>query len=270
MSENHVIAEKKGNIYYLTFNRPEKRNAISFQMLEEMGRLMEPVATDPEIRVIILRGEGKVFSAGIDFNSLGELAGTFLGDVGGGGAAIRAEVHRAQQILNRMESIEVPIICAMHNGVFGMAVEVSLACDIRLMSEDCTWGLPEAKFGLIADLGGTARLAKYLGQSRAMEILMTTNRYPARQALEWGLVNHLYPDKEALFEGAEKLARDIIKTAPLPVGAFKKIIKRGEGVDLMTHLDMEASLQSIMIRSEDFQEGINALVEGRDPQWKRK
>jgi enoyl-CoA hydratase/carnithine racemase len=269
MDEHHVVGEKQRDIYYLTFNRPEKRNAISFGMLEEINKLVEPVVIDPEIRVIILRGEGKVFSAGIDFNSLGELARTFLGDVGGG-AAIRAEIHRGQQVLNRLESIEVPIICAMHGGVFGLGVEVALACDIRLMSEDCTWGLPEARFGLIADLGGTARLAKYLGQSRAMEILMTTNRYPARQALDWGLVNYLYPSKEELFQGAEKLARDIIKTAPLPVGAFKKIIKRGEGVDLMTHLDMEASLQSIMIRSEDFQEGVNALIEGRDPNWKRK
>lgn len=270
MTAKHVNGEKKGNIFYMAFNRPEKRNAISFQMLEEINDLIDAVAMDPEIRVVILRGEGKVFSAGIDFNSLGELAATFLGDVGGGGAAIRAEIHRGQQVLNRMESIEVPIICAMHAGVFGLGVEVALACDIRLMSEDCTWGLPEAKFGLIADLGGTARLARYLGQSRAMEILMTANRYPARQALDWGLVNYLYPTKEALFEGAEKLAQDIIKTAPLPVGAFKKIIKRGEGVDLMTHLDMEASLQSIMIRTEDFQEGVNALIEGRDPQWKRK
>ncbi|MCP4626627.1 MAG: enoyl-CoA hydratase/isomerase family protein [bacterium] len=75
----------------------------------------------------------------------------------------------------------------MHGGVFGLGVEVALACDIRLMSEDCTWGLPEAQFGLIADLGGTARLAKLLGPPRAMEILMTTNRYPAQRALEWGL-----------------------------------------------------------------------------------
>ena len=270
MTEQHLTAEKKDNIFYLTFNRPEKRNAISFEMLEEINKLVEPVAMDPEIRVIIVRGEGKVFSAGIDFNSLGGLAGTFLGDVGGGGAAIRAEIHRGQQVLNRLESIEVPIICAMHGGVFGLGVEVALACDIRLMSEDCTWGLPEAKFGLIADLGGTARLSKLLGQSRAMEILMTTNRYTAGQALDWGLINYLYPSKAALFEGAEKLAQDIIKSAPLAVGAFKKIIKRGEGVDLMTHLDMEASLQSIMIRTEDFQEGVNALIEGRDPQWKRK
>ena len=162
MSEKHVIGEKRGNIFYLTFNRPEKRNAISFQMLDKINKLVEPVAMDPEIRVIIVRGEGKVFSAGIDFNSLGGLAGAFLGDVGGGGAAIRAEIHRGQQVLNRLESIEVPIICAMHGGVFGL------------------------------------------------------------------------------------------------------------GVDLMTQLDMEVSMQSIMIRSEDFQEGVNALIESRDPRWKRK
>jgi enoyl-CoA hydratase len=270
MAEQHVIGEKKGNIFYLTFNRPQKRNAISFEMLEEIGKLVEPLAMDPELRVIIFRGEGKVFSAGIDFNSLGELAGTFLGEVGGGGASIRAAIHRGQQVLNRLESIEVPILCAMHGGVFGLGVEVALACDIRIMSEDCIWGLPEAKFGLIADLGGTARLSKLLGQSRAMEILMTTNRYAAQQALDWGLINYLYPTKEELFAGAEKLAQDIIKSAPLAVGAFKKIIKRGEGVDLMTHLDMEVSMQSIMIRSEDFKEGVTALMEKRDPVWKRK
>jgi enoyl-CoA hydratase len=270
MAEQHIIGEKKDNIFYLTFNRPQKRNAISFEMLEEIGKLVEPLAMNPEVRVIIFRGEGKVFSAGIDFNSLGELAGTFLGDVDGGGAAIRTEIHRGQQVLNRLESIEIPIIYAMHGGVFGLGVEVALACDIRLMSEDCVWGLPEAQFGLIADLGGTDRLSKFLGQSRAMEILMTTNRYAAQQALDWGLVNYLYPTKESLFEGADKLAKDIIKSAPLAVGAYKKIVKRGQGVDLMTHLDMEVSMQSIMIRSEDFKEGVTALMEKREPVWKRK
>jgi enoyl-CoA hydratase/carnithine racemase len=270
MAEKSVIGEKKNNIYYLTLNRPQKRNAISIEMLEEFCETVNSLAKDPEIRVIIVRGEGSVFSAGIDFNSLGQMAGTYLSDSAGGGAPIRADIHQAQQWLNRLETIEIPIICAMHGGVYGLGVEVSLACDIRLMSEDCTWGMPEAQFGLIADLGGTARLAKLLGPSRAMEILMTTNRYPAQQALEWGLINYLYATKEELMAGAEKLATDIIKSAPLPVGAFKRIINRGQGVDLMTHLDMEASMQSIMLRSEDFKEGVTALMEKRDPVWKRK
>ncbi len=270
MVEKSIIGEKKGNIFYLTLNRPQKRNAISIEMLEEFCDTINLLAKDPEIRVIIVKGEGAVFSAGIDFNSLGEMAGTYLSDTGGGGVVIRADIHQGQQWLNRLEAIEIPIICAMHGGVYGMGVEVALACDIRLMSEDCTWGLPEAQFGLIADLGGTARLAKLLGPSRAMEILMTTNRYPARQALEWGLINYLYATKAELYAGAEKLAADIIKSAPLPVGAFKKIINRGQGVDLMTHLDMEASMQSIMLRSEDFKEGVSALMEKRAPSWKRK
>ncbi len=270
MAEKNVVGEKKNNLYYLTLNRPQKRNAISLEMLEEFCETVNSLAQDPEIRVIIVKGEGAVFSAGIDFNSLGQMAGTYLGDAGGGGAVIRMDIHQGQQWLNRLEAIEIPIICAMHGGVYGMGVEVALACDIRLMSEDCTWGLPEAQFGIIADLGGTARLSKLLGPSRAMEILMTTNRYPAQRAQEWGLVNHLYPTKEELFAGAEKLAADIVKSAPLPVGAFKKIINRGQGVDLMTQLDMEASLQSIMLRSEDFKEGVAALMEKRAPSWKRK
>ncbi len=270
MTDQHISGEKKGNIFYLTLNRPKKRNAISIAMLEEFCETINALVNDPEIRVIIIKGEGSVFSAGIDFNSLGEIAGTYLSDAAGGGAPIRADIHQGQQWLNRLEAIEIPIICAMHGGAYGLGVEVALACDIRLMSEDCTWGLPEAQFGLIADLGGTARLAKLLGPSRAMEILMTTNRYPAQRALEWGLINYLYPTKEELYAGVEKLAADIIKSAPLPVGAFKKIINRGQGVDLMTHLDMEASMQSIMLRSEDFKEGITALMEKRDPVWKRK
>ena len=98
---------------------------------------------------------------------------------------------------------------------------------------------------------------------------MTANEYTAQQALDWGLVSYLHPPAD-LIPAAEKLARDIAGAAPLAVGAFKKIIKRGEGVDLMTQLDMEVNLQSILLRTSDFQEGIQALLEKRDAHWKRK
>ncbi|MBU2550247.1 MAG: enoyl-CoA hydratase/isomerase family protein [Proteobacteria bacterium] len=183
--------------------------------------------------------------------------------------AIRADIHKYQYYLNRLEVIELPIIVALHNRVLGMAVELVLACDIRLMSDDCQWGMYELRFGTIPDLGGTARLAKIVGQSRAMEILMTGRTYSAGQALEWGLVNHVYPAAD-LFDEAERMARDIAKMAPLAVGAVKKVVKKGEGLDLMTHLDMEVNLQSILLRSEDFTEGVTAMMEGREPDWKRK
>jgi enoyl-CoA hydratase/carnithine racemase len=102
-----------------------------------------------------------------------------------------------------------------------------------------------------------------------MEVLMTANEYTARQALDWGLISYLYPPQE-LLTAAEKMALDIAAGAPLAVGAFKKIIKRGDGLDLMTQLDMEVNLQSILLRTQDFQEGIQALIEKRPAEWKRK
>jgi len=177
MTEQAVLGEKKGNIFYITLNRPDKRNAISFEMLGEITQMVEDLIVDPEVRVIILKGEGKLFSAGVDFNSLGGLVGRFMPDSAAGGGPIRADINRVQYLLNRLEAIEIPIICAIHNRVYGLGLEFSLACDIRLMSNDCQWGMQELKFGLIPDLGGTARLSRIVGQSRAMEILMTGRMY---------------------------------------------------------------------------------------------
>ena len=264
-----IIGEKKKNIYYITLNRPDKRNAVTMEMITGLCRMAEEAALDLDIRAIIIKGEGKIFSAGVDFMSLGAEVGAYLGDAGAGGGPFRALIFKFQQYLNRLEAVEVPIICAMHGKVLGLGLEIALASDMRLMSDDCAWGLPELRLGLIADLGGTTRLSKFIGQTRALEILMTGNDYSAQQALDWGLVNYIYPPDE-LIAGAEKMAQDIAKCAPLAVGAVKKIIKRGEGVDLMTQLDMEVNLNSILMRTEDFQEGIAALMEKRAPVWKRR
>lgn len=269
MSDQYVLGEKKGSVYHIILNRPEKRNAIAFEMLIAISEILDEVIADPEIRAVILRGEGKLFSAGVDFNSLGMLVGRFMNDSAAGGATIRSDIHKFQHYLNRMEAIEIPIICAMHERVYGMGVELALACDIRLMSDDCLWGMQELEFGIIPDLGGTARLSKVVGQSRAMEILMTGRMYEAKQAYDWGLVNHLHPQKDLLAE-AEKMALEIAKMGPIAVGAAKKVIKRGEGIDLMTHLDMEVNLQSVLLRTEDFREGVQAKMERRDPNWKRR
>jgi enoyl-CoA hydratase/carnithine racemase len=269
MSDEYLSGQKKNGIYTLTLNRPEKRNAINKEILMGICEQAEDQVADSEIRVIIIKGEGKIFSAGVDFNSLGAEVGPFVGDAGAGGTSLRALIYQYQQYLNRLEAVEIPIICAMHGRVLGLGVELALACDIRLMSADCIWAMPEAKMGLIADLGGTTRLSRLLGPSRAMEVLMTANEYSAQQALDWGLISYLHPAQD-LLAAAEKMARDISAGAPLAVGAFKKIIKRGEGVDLMTQLDMEVNLQSMLLRTADFQEGIQALIEKRAARWKRK
>jgi len=269
MAEEFVTHEKKGNILYLSLNRPDKRNAISFEMIDTISGIVDDSINDPDIRVIVLRGEGPMFSAGVDLNSLAGLVGRFNADSAAGGASIRADINKYQNLINRLETIEIPIISVMHNRVLGLALELVLASDIRLMSSECVWGMLELKFGVIADLGGTTRLGRLIGTSRAMEVLMTRRTYTAEQALQWGLVNYIYPEEE-LFAEADKMAEEIAATAPIAVGATKRIIKKGESVDIMTQLDMEANLQSILLRSDDFKEGIQAMIESRTPEWKRR
>ena len=269
MSETYLASEKKDNTFIISFNRPAKRNAITVEMLTGICELAESQAGDPDIRAIILKGEGKMFSAGVDFNSLGAEVGARLGEAGAGGAPLRALIYQYQQYLNRLEAVEIPIICAMHGRALGLGIELALACDIRLMSDDCIWAMPELKLGVIADLGGTSRLARLIGPSRTMEIFLTARDYTARQALDWGLVNYIYPEDDLIAE-AEKMVGDMSATAPLAGGAVKKIIKRGDGVDLMTQLDMEANHNSILLRTEDFQEGLTAMMEKRPARWKKR
>ncbi len=268
MAENFT-GEKKGHVFHITINRPDKRNALTFEMLQEISDLVESLTKDTEVRAILLKGAGKMFSSGVDLGSLAGLLPLFTADEGAGGAGIRDLVAKGQKCMNLLESVEVPIICAIHNRIQGMAVELVLACDIRLMSDECLWGLQEVKFGLIPDLGGNTRLSRLVGPARAMEINMTGRMFTARQALDWGLVSYLYPEKD-LFDEAEKLAVEIASAAPLAVGAIKKVVRKGLGVNQATQLDMEGFYQSICGRSEDFKEGITAMMEKRAPQWKRK
>ena len=269
MSATYLAGEKKDNTFIITINRPAKRNAITVEMLTGICDMAESQAGDPDIRAIILKGEGKMFSAGVDFNSLGAEVGACLGEDGAGGAALRALIYRFQQYFNRLEALEIPIICAMHGRALGLGIELALACDIRLMSDDCIWAMPELKLGVIADLGGTSRLARLIGPSRTNEIFLTARDYTAQQAVDWGLVNYIYPEKDLLAE-AENMAGDMAVTAPLACGAVKKIIKRGDGVDLMTQLDMEANHNSILLRTEDFREGLAAMIEKRPARWQKK
>jgi len=269
VSSDHILGEKKGPLFHITFNRSEKRNAIHFDMMIQLSEMVESLITDPEVRVIILKGAGPVFSAGIDYQALAMLVGRYMEDHAAGGAFIRSDIHKYQHYINRLEAVEIPIICAMHARALGLSLEIALGCDIRVMSDDCLWAMPEARIGPICDMGGTARLSRVIGTARAMEVIMTGKLYNADQALQWGLVNHVFP-AEKMMDETEKLAHEIARNSPLAVGATKKIIKGGGHVDLMTQLDMEGYLQSIILRSEDFKEGVSAKMEGRDPKWKRK
>jgi enoyl-CoA hydratase/carnithine racemase len=215
---------------------------------------------EPDVRAVIVYGEGPVFSAGVDF-------GMLAGDVRGEQATpFRTAVGDMQAALSRIEAVEKPVIGALHRYVPGLGLELALAFDLRIATADCELGLPEVRVGLVPDVGGTTRLVRTVGYAKAKELVLTGRMIRADEALAIGLVNQVVPPGEHL-AAAARLAEEIAANAPLAVGLAKRLVDLGSNVDKQTFLGMELLAQSILLRTEDAREGARALAERRPPRF---
>lgn len=261
MGTQLVTRRVEDGISFIALNRPEKRNAVSEAVLVALREAFAAAEADSETRAIILHGEGKGFSAGIDFQSVaGE--GSPVGP-----RRLRTFVAEAQGVMNLIERIEKPVIGALHRFVIGLGLEIALAADLRVATVDCELSLPETRIGLIPDVGGTTRLTRTVGYAKAKELIFTARSVSAAEAERIGLVNKVVPDGQHL-QGARELALEIAKNAPLAVGLAKKLIDRGHGLDKMTFMELEALAQSVLVVTEDFVEGATALAQRREPVFK--
>jgi enoyl-CoA hydratase/carnithine racemase len=261
MSTPPVITTRtEGAVALVGLNRPEKRNAITRDVLGALVDAVTAAERERHVRAIVLYGEGRVFSAGVDFTML-------AGDLGGAERTpFRAQVGEMQAAVTRLEAVEKPVIAAMHRYVPGLALELALACDFRIASDDCELGLPEVKVGLVPDVGGTTRLVRTVGYARAKELILTGRMIPASEALQIGLVTELAPVGTHL-EAAIRLAEEIAQNAPLAVGLAKRLIDLGASTDKHTFQAMELLAQSILVPTEDAREGARALAERRPPRF---
>jgi enoyl-CoA hydratase len=260
MSTPLVTSRTDGAIALVAMNRPEKRNAIHRDVLRALADAVAAAERDREVRAIVLHGEGRVFSAGVDFTML-------AGDVAGGERRpFRAEVGEMQALVTRLEAVEKPIIAAMHRYVPGLALELALACDFRIATEDCELGLPEVRIGLVPDVGGTTRLVRTVGYAKAKELILTGRMIPAAEALRIGLVTSVVPDGTHL-DAARRLAAEIAENAPLAVGLAKRLIDLGVHTDKHTFQAMELLVQSVLVPTADAREGAQALAERRPPRF---
>jgi enoyl-CoA hydratase/carnithine racemase len=255
-----ITSRREGALLYVAMNRPEKRNALHREMLVELVDAIAAAERTPDVRAVILYGEGAVFSAGVDF---GMLAGDVQGEAP---LPFRTLVGDMQAALARIEAIEKPVIAAMHRYVPGLGLELALACDLRIATADCELGLPEVRVGLVPDVGGTTRLVRTVGYARAKELVMTGRMIRAEEALAIGLVHNVVPPGEHL-AAAAKLGEQIAANAPLAVGLAKRLVDLGANVDKQTFLAMELLAQSILLRTEDAREGARALAERRPPRF---
>jgi enoyl-CoA hydratase/carnithine racemase len=253
-----VETEDRGAVRHLILNRPEKRNAMNGELVLAIGGALKDAANDPDVRCVVVRGAGAMFSSGMDFGSLGALAQA--------SQHLRAFRAECLEAWNRAEEMTKPTICQIHGGCIGGAMELALACDLRTMAEDALIGMPETRVGLIPDVGGSSRLPAVVGLGRAKELIMTGKLIGAAEAERIGLVNRIAPAEE-LEAATQALVDELLACAPLAVGLAKRVLDAAAKPALAATLEQEVAAQQLCAQSEDFAEGAAALSEKRLPQF---
>jgi enoyl-CoA hydratase/carnithine racemase len=259
-----VQTRQREDVFEIVLNRPEKRNALNWKMWAGLDAAVSQANRTPNLRAVLLRGEGPVFSAGIDVSALLGLAQEY-------GSHWQQRMHtitdESQRTLTRLERLELPTIALLHGHCLGLALELALACDIRLAAEGTVLGLPETRLGIIPDVGGTTRLTRLVGPARAKELIFTGRHFDADYATRWGIVNEVVP-ADKLLSRAEALVEEIRQAAPLAVGMAKRVI---DGLaDIDRGLILEGWAQSELFKTEDFMEGAQAFMMKRPPEFKGK
>lgn len=251
-----VLLETKDDVAKVFINRPEKRNAIDRSVLEGLALRLNEIAEKPDIRTVILSGAGGAFSSGIDHTLLMEM---FQKSREIPFRYLHAELHA---VFDAIERLERPVIAAASKYCVGLALELALACDFRIVTPDCVLGLPEVAFGIIPDGGGTTRLIRTIGRERAREMIMTGRLIDATRAERLGLVTEVADDP---MTAAEQMAAHFRKLPAKGVGLAKTMVLRSAEVDALTSLKLEGWIQSILIEdpslAEHFQTALAFIKE---------
>lgn len=256
MSQDTVRWEQDGHIGIITLNRPDELNALNYKTLKRLGELIDQVRLDPkEIRVVLVKAEGRAFCAGADLKERRTL----------NEQQVRRNVSKIRDVFTALERLPQPTIALVNGFAFGGGFELALACDFRFALTDAKMGLTEVSLGIIPGAGGTQRLSRLIGPSRAKELILTARRITAADAYALGIVNGLAQTVSELEEQALSLANEILANAPLAVYQAKAAIDRGASVDLQTGLDVETMAYEAIIPTKDRLEALEAFREKRKP-----
>jgi enoyl-CoA hydratase len=250
METQAVQCEVKEDLGVITLHRPEKRNAVNQEVLEGLQMAFSDLSGNAAVKIILLQGSGAVFSAGIDFNFLATVA---KDDGRAPGIRLREGIDYIQGVLNRIERIEKPVVAKIHGFCGGLGLELALTADFRIASQGAALGLPEIILGLIPDCGGTTRLTRLLGPGWAKELILTGDMISAKRAYEIGLVNRVCPE-ERLEEETLSFVKKLSQRPSLALGLGKRAVDLGVGLDRLTHMEIEALTQSLLVTAKDFPE----------------
>ena len=244
---DNIVFEKEGNIATIVLNRPDALNALDTGTFEETIAAMDDIEKDDEIRVVIITGKGRAFSAGAD---------------------LKSGIPADPRVLG-MKFVEIskPVIAAINGLALGGGLELAMACDIMIASEDAELGLVEVNIGILPAGGGTQRLPRIVGKQKAKELLFLGERISAAEAERLGLVSRVVP-ADKLMDEAKDLAKRIAEKAPLAVKKLKYVVNKGMEMDLDGGIECELEGAMELMGTEDFREGIKAFSQKRKPVFK--
>jgi enoyl-CoA hydratase len=257
MSRKYELIETsvKGDIGLIELNRPKVLNALNRQMVSEVLSAMEFYDQDPAVKVIVLTGKGRAFAAGADIDEMMDAD------------AISMETLNQFTDWDRLAWIKKPVIGAVHGFALGGAFELALCCDMLFAAETAEFGFPEVSLGVMPGAGGTQRLTKLVGKTKAMEWILSGKRIPAKEALHYGIINSTFAE-EVLMEETLKFASTIAKQAPVAVRLIKESILKAVDYPLYEGMQYERKNFYMLFATEDQKEGMRAFKEKRKPEFK--
>ena len=258
MKYDRIILEKKDRIAKITLNRPKELNAIDKEALLQLQAAFKDIEADPEVRVVIITGAGRAFCAGADLKYA-----ISLNDKPQEMAAFGQLFY---DTFAMMDNLSKPIVASINGLALAGGIELLESCDIVIASEDARIGDQHATFGLLPGGGGSQRLPRLIGVRKAMELLLTGDAITANEAEALGLINKAVP-ADKLEEATMEMARKLAERSPMASKAIKALVKRGMQVDLYTGIMLEKGASTLHASTEDRQEGFNAFMEKRKPNF---
>ncbi len=253
-----IKLEKKENYAILWVDNPKTRNALSVPIVEYMDTLIDDVAADKEIHCLILAGGGeKSFIAGADISGLVKMSPE----------ESRYSIEIGHKLFSKIETLDIPVIAAVNGYCLGGGLEIAMCCDIRICSANAKFGLPEINIGMIPGWGGTLRLPRLIGESRAKNMLLRGKMITSQEAMDYGLVSEVYEDVAVLREEMEKLAKELAAKAPITMKIDKRLIYDAANKQPTDIAQRDALALGFVYTTHDAKEGLTAFLEKRAPKY---
>lgn len=266
MGRRDVTVERRAGVGWLWLDRPEKLNALSADMWDDIPSAVDELATDDAIRAVVVAGRGTAFSVGIDLQMLGSLQGSGRSHSETRSHVYR-EIKRLQGTMTAFAACPKPVIAAIHGYCLGAGVDLITACDIRLAAADAVFSVRETRLAMVADVGTLQRLPALAASGHVAELVYTGRDIDAARADKIGLVNDVYPDVATLHSAAQTLGEEIAANSPLAVRGSKAVLKAGAAMTTDQALDHVALWNAAFVHSNDLTEALAASNEKRPPDF---